>query len=262
MALRRQPPLASWTRFATEQVQLNRQAVKRDARGKPVLNGIHRLFVGQTDSGKTTLMRILTRMKRAVVVFGTKPGTDLALEKYVTDEGYIRVESWPPPKSALRLRNGAVRIMLWPRISAYEQLRSHAATFRAALQQITVEGRWTVAIDEGLWVCGKDGLGLGREVSDIAYGGRSNGISLHIAMQRPANVPVIVHSQCQQSYVFTMGNTHDLRELASYSRYSTPEVADAVKALSDDAEHTHRFLYLPRAGGSDWQVSEVPESWA
>lgn len=251
------PPEVAWNDFIVETVEDNaRSSVGK----KGELLGIHRLIVGKNGSGKTTLTKIFNRMKKAVLVFGTKPGRDASLEEYVEREGFLRIEHWPPKEKELRVRGefGQVKLLLWPKITHYSELRNYAPMFRKAAEDIASEGRWTLSIDEGLWVCSNKGLNLGDIVSEIAYGGRSNGISLHLCVQRPSGIPIIIHDQCREGYVFKIGNTNDIREIASYSAYSNREVSEAVSDLG-----VHEFLHLPMgATDREWGVSEVPKAWS
>lgn len=253
------PPVVTFPAFLKGQVRTNAEAVYVRKDGTVGMDGIHRLAVGQTRSGKTTLLRILSRLKRANLVLGTKPGRDTSLEAYQTEEGFTRIDYWPPKKKDLTPRkDGTVKILLWPKITEYGQLRSFASIYRSALQFVIGDGNWTTTVDEGLWVCSRKGLDLGGEVSEISYGGASNGNSLHIAMQRPSGVPVIVHDQCQESYLFELGNENDLRSMASYSKYSPADTVNAVRSLNRGG-HEHQFLHLPRTGGAGrhWEITEV-----
>ncbi len=226
-------------------------------------HGIHRLFDGQTQSGKTTLNRIMLRMKRFSLVYGTKP-KDSSLDDYIEKEGFRRIDHWPPTKNELKMRGPfkQVKLLLWPDIKRYEDLKTHAEIFRRATRDITVEGGWTLSIDEGLWTCSKKGLDLGEEISHLAFGGASNGLSLHLVIQRPAGIPVITYQSCHEAYLFKSGNTNDIRELASYGSHDTMDVARAIRGLNrGNPEKGHQFLYLPMTGGSEWAVSEVPKDW-
>lgn len=254
--VREVPPLVGWDHFITEQAGQN----ARDSVGKKgELLGIHRLFVGKNGSGKSTLNKIMLRMKKASLVFGTKPGRDATLEEYVEREGYLRIEHWPPKEKELRVRGPfqQVKLLLWPKITHYAQLRNYAPMFRQAAGDISAEGRWTLSIDEGLWVCSNKGLNLGDIISEIAFGGRSNGVSLHIVVQRPSGIPVIIHDQCREGYIFKIGDPNDIRTLAGGTNYSSREVSDAIGELD-----VHEFLHLPMGAEGGWEVSEVPKSWA
>lgn len=249
------PPRVAWAPFINAQVEMNRAL-------KPG-HGRHRLYEGQTQGGKTTLNRIMLRMKRFSLVFGTKP-KDSSLDDYIAKEGFVRIEHWPPTKEELKQRGrfGQVKLLLWPRISEYADLKRHVPIFRQAARDIAVEGGWTLSIDEGLWACSKKGLDLGDEISAIAFGGASNGLSLHLVIQRPSGIPVITYASCHDAYLFKSGNTNDIRELASYGSHDTMDVARAIRSLNrGDPRGGHQFLYMPMSGGSQWAVSEVPASW-
>lgn len=206
----------------------------------------------------------MLRMKKTVLVLGTKPN-DPSLDDYIYKEGYVRIDHWPPTAKELRQRGKfeQVKLLLWPEMKAYGDLKRHKATYRAAVQDISVEGAWTLSVDEGLWVCSRKGLDLGDEISSIAYGGAGNGVSLHFVIQRPSGVPVIIHEQCHELYNFRTGNTNDIRELASYTGKSTRDFTGAVRGLNKGNPETgHQFLHAPMADGADWEISEMPADWA
>lgn len=226
------------------------------AHAKESEQGQHKLFVGPTQSGKTTLMRIMLRLRPYTVVLGTKP-RDSSLEKYIA-EGYRRIESWPPkPKELVPAADGSVRLILWPQIRQYGDLRRHRDVYRKCLGDVFTEGGWALGCDEGLWVANRKGLGLDSELADIAYGAASNKVSLHLCIQRPAGLSRVTWSSVSDAYVFHLGVTNDVRELASLGTYAPVDAANAIRNLEG-----HQFLRLPCRGGAKWQITEVPEDWA
>jgi hypothetical protein len=237
-----QPPVISWSDWYGRERRTFKQ-------------GQHILVAGPTGTGKTILARHVARIRPYVVVVGTKPRDD-SLDAY-EEEGYVRIDHWPPTRSDLRLFRGTgeVRFLLWPKISTGD-LRAHRGLYQKALRDMFAEGSWCVVIDEGLWVTGRDGLDLGGDVSDMAYAGRSQNISLIILAQRlPPGFPVI-WVNVSQGLFFHQGRTDDIRELASLGVYEPRDVAEAVKGLRG-----HQFLDLPVRAQADWSISEVSLAW-
>lgn len=217
--------------------------------------GQHKLFVGPTQSGKTTLARIMLRQRSYVVVLGTK-ARDSSLEAY-EDEGYRRITQWPPTKKQLEPESdGSVRLLLWPEMKEYRDLRRHRETFRHFLGDAFAKGGWSIGCDEGLWVASNKGLGLDAELAAIAFGGASNKVSLYLCIQRPAGLSRVSWSSVYDAFVFHCGITGDVRELASLGIYNPRDAAQAIQSLRG-----HQFLRLPCRGDATWQVTEVPSSW-
>lgn len=213
----------------------------------------HLLISGPTGSGKTLLCRYVVRIRNFVVVIGTKP-RDPSLQAYV-DEGYLRIDHWPPTSHDLReMPTDDVRLIVWPEMKSRHDLFRHRDLFEKVLDDVYVDGRWCVVIDEGLWASNK--LGLGDAMDVIAYGGRSNLVSLVMLVQRPANVPVTCWTNCTQALIFHTGYDSDLDKLASLGTYPHKQVQFAIEGLTG-----HQFLDLPVRGQAAWAISEVDPGW-
>lgn len=232
------PPFEPWSVFHSRFVSGWRQ-------------GQHVLLNGPSGSGKTVAARTLARDRQFVVVLGTKI-KDPEMDAYLR-EGYVRIDEWPPPRRAMRpADDGSIRLVLWPRIRARADLHRFRPVYQRCLDGVLVDGGWTVGADEGLWLCERNGLDLGAELSAIAYTGRSSGVTLLMVIQRPAGVPRNTWSNAAHAFVWHAGITSDQRELASLGTRQPKEVAVAIQQLRG-----HEFLYLPLRAGREWAVSEV-----
>lgn len=235
------PPVVPWPQFYAGKAAELRQ-------------GMHVLFVGPTQSGKTVLCRYFARLRSCVVVLGTKP-VDPSLDAYV-DEGYVRIDHWPPTRSDFNKGRGWVegeaRFILWPRITKREELRGMRSLYAKCFDDVFIQGKWCIVADEGLWISGKTGLNLGAQLGDIAYGSASNKVSLYLCVQRPSNVPPVTWTSVSEVEIFHMGRTDDVREMASLGTYDPKAVVPVVQQLRG-----HAFLSLPTRGGAQWAISEV-----
>jgi hypothetical protein len=244
------PPVQAWPAFYNKKAHQLSQ-------------GMHILFIGPTQSGKTLLCREFARLRSPVVVFGTKP-VDPTLDSYVS-EGYVRIDHWPPTNADYRKgrqvwQPGEARFIIWPQMKRREDLRKYRHVYAKALDEIFIEGHWCIVADEGLWLASRGGLGLAIPLGDTAYGTASNKVSLYLCVQRHANVPPVAWTSVAEAEIFHMGRTEDVRELASLGTYPPRAAIEVVQrglADPDDEEISHRFLSLPTRGGSRWAISEV-----
>jgi hypothetical protein len=229
---------------------------------------MHALFSGPTQSGKTVLCRLVARFRNPVVVFGTKP-VDPSLDAYVA-EGYYRIDHWPPlprdyREGKKRWAPGECRFILWPHIKERKQLRGFRHVFAKAIDEIFIEGKWCVVVDEGLWLAAPRGLGLANELGDLAYGTASNEVSMYLLVQRPANVPPVAWTSVSEAEIFKMGRRDDVRELASLGVYEPNQTIEVVKSLNGGTANLgnvgHQFLSLPTRGQAAWSISEVDPAY-
>jgi hypothetical protein len=247
------PPVVGWWDWYVPKVD---EIYRRmHPRGPAEQHGMHFLFVGPTQSGKTLLCRFLVELRDFVVTLGTKP-KDPSLDDYIAD-GFLRIDHWPPTKADVRKGEerwpaGKRWFLVWPKIVRREDLRRFRPLFKATIEDVFAEGMWTLVADEGLWLGSRDGLALGQELSDLAYGSASNGVSMYLLMQRPSGLPRITWSSVMAAELFHMGITSDIRELASLGTYEPADVARAIRALRG-----YQFLDLPIRSGADWAVSQV-----
>lgn len=254
----RPPRLLSWPAFEAE-------------RRSSVTQGMHQLFVGPTGTGKTVLCRVNVRDRLFTVVWGTKK-RDPSLDAYIA-EGYVRVDRWPPThrldwngKRFVRKpfdhrreakRDGCSRLVLWPELNNRSDLRGHRDDFARCLDDAYRDGGWAIVIDEALWVARRSGLGLDNELADVAYGARSNNVTLYLCMQRPAGIERLTWSSASDAYIFKSGIVDDIRELATLG---VDEPRDAVKVMQTQIRG-HQFLHIPTRGqAKGWSISMVDPS--
>lgn len=164
--------------------------------------GEHVTLVGPTGTGKTTLALALLPRRRYTVAFGTKPRDD-TLQQLVS-AGWHRIEQWPPYPDDRR-------VVLWPKFRTLGDVAKQRAAFAEALGAIFTAGSWCVFADETRYLV--DPLRLTNSLRLLWLQGRSLGISLVCATQRPAWVPREAYDQATHLFFWRDNDRENLRRL-------------------------------------------------
>jgi energy-coupling factor transporter ATP-binding protein EcfA2 len=208
--------------------------------------GEHALVTGGTGSGKTLLARQLDeiRLQRGgnVVVFVCKLKPDETIDEYY--KGFTRWTTWH--KSASVTEN---KILFWPKV---EKLTPREATalfkreFEKALGEIGKAGKWTVHIDEGLFVSNSAYLGLGNVLGLMYALMRSSKGTMITLAQRPAHLPVAIYANLSHAFVGRASELPDLKRLADMDGSTNSKALQ--KMIQDNGRHD--FVWIPIATDS------------
>lgn len=165
--------------------------------------GEHVTLIGHTGSGKTTLALALLPRRSYVVATATKP-EDKTMSSLIRRDKYKRIAAWPPGPTRRR-------VVLWPPINRPSDIPVQRAVFADALGEIYAERGWCVCVDE-VWYLSKF-LGLGRVLELFWSQGRSIGLSLVAATQRPAYVPLMMYSQATHVFLWRENDPANLKRI-------------------------------------------------
>lgn len=204
--------------------------------------GDHVLVTGGTGSGKTLLARHLDeiRIQRggSVIVFVCK----LQPDETVTNayKGFTRWTTWK--------RNPSVhenRVLFWPKVEkltptdAVDVMRTE---FAHALDELGKMGKWTVHIDEGLFVSSPHYLGLGNVVGMLYALGRSARTTMITLAQRPAHLPVTIYPNLSHAFVGRASELPDLRRLADMDGKTNSRALQRM--ISENGKHDFTWINI------------------
>lgn len=214
--------------------------------------GEHVLISGSTGSGKTALARHVDeiRIERGghVVVFVCKLSPDATiLNDY---KGWTRWKKWkkrPSPHEN--------KILLWPDTTKCKTMREaldlQKQVFGEALDALSQTGKWTLHVDEGLYVCNSQYLNFSQELAILHAMGRSSKLTIVTLTQRPSHLPLIIYSSASHAFIGRTRENVDLKRLSELgSRQSAKELSGRI-----NQQGRHDFLWLPVA--PDWEPETV-----
>lgn len=193
--------------------------------------GEHFILIGPTGQGKTTMLRALLPFHRFNVVMATKPRDD-SMDAIIRS-GYHAVRQW----KSLDPREFPNRV-LWPDASDLDKMiKGQKEEFHKAFGKIYKEGGWTVAIDEAWWFTNI--LGLGEDLKIYLLQGRSMGISLLAATQRPSKVPLEFYDQSTHLMFWRDNDETNLQRISGIGWRSAGLIRQIVANLDP-----HQVLYI------------------
>lgn len=223
------PPYESWEQF-------DRNLVWRQ--------GEHVTLAGGTGSGKTTFARQLLPRRRFVVVMATK-AEDSSLYDPLTEMGFKIRSSWDPePETTPWV------IFKPPLVGGVDGKDAQREAFRAALIDIFDEGRWCVYCDEVRYLT--EFLNLKTEMELLWLQGRSLGISVVAATQRPVSIPILAF-EAQHLFVWRFSHKPDIDTISHFTGTLSPVVRQTVPRLPK-----HEVLHVQPEYGTA-ERTKLPE---
>lgn len=201
-------------------------------------DGEHVFIYGETGSGKTDLMLRLANSEPYSVVMITKP-RDPIFRRRSLITGWSRLHKWNPSTTDNHILLSAPIAK-----SMAEERANQVALFPNALDSVYADGGWSVFFDEGMHM--SRSLGMDRQVSDLFYLGRSQGISAVLCSQRPRYIPVIVPQSSEHAFISRSRRGDDIRVLSELG----PDAKEMRKYMSQ-LTNKHDFIYLDTQGNID-----------
>lgn len=203
--------------------------------------GEHIMLSGPTSAGKTTLARPLLDRRAYVICLFTKLRDDTISSEFAN---FKRFEKWPK-HGFTREEN---RVMIWPKPekTLNATIGKQRAIMDEALNRIARDGRWTVFVDEMLYMTDARYMNLGKPIGMLHYFGRSSGISMVTATQRPYWIPKIILSSITHGYFARTYDAGDQKRLSELGSMNPREIIANMSNLTD----RHDFMYLNPQGDS------------
>jgi hypothetical protein len=175
-----------------------------------------------------------------VMVFVCKLSADQTiLDSY---KGFTRWEKWKKNPS----RNDR-KVLLWPNTDKVHDVNDkrqlQREVFRDAINAMANTGRWTMHVDEGLYMCDPKFLNLSGELAMLHALGRSSKLTIVTLTQRPSHLPLILYSSASHAFIGRTREQVDNKRLGELGgRNSARELSARI-----NAQGRHDFLWVPVA---------------
>lgn len=216
--------------------------------------GEHVAFIAPTGSGKTTVALRLLPLRKYITVLATKP-RDKTLDAFAQgfgrhkhwlngwQKGFVVWGQWREHASATKFPHRVI----WPPADRLDSAEQQGHVFRDTLSSIYTQGSWCVYIDE-LWFV-TNVLKLDREVKVYLQQARSLDISLVVATQRPAFIPLEVYDQSTHLFFWRDNDEANLSRISGISWLSARLVRETVADLLP-----HEVLYINTRTGEMYRT--------
>ena len=196
----------------------------------------HVALIGPNGSGKTTAAIAILPKRTYVVVLATKP-SDETLDDLIENHGYDKYEQWlsvDPDKSSRRI--------IWPNAKRLGAKDKQSEVFHDAMDQMFIDGRWTVVIDEGYYFARR--LKLSDDMMDYWTQARSSKLSFVVGTQRPAWVPLEMYDESTHLFIWRLNEAAALKRVSDLGAAN----ADVAKMAIANLEE-HQCLYINKRSG-------------
>lgn len=186
--------------------------------------GEHVALIGTTGSGKTHLATWLLPHRQYIVVFATKP-RDKTLSAFGKDLGFKVLPKW----ENLSIKKYPRRT-IWPDAKSLNGMEQRQrAVFIDAMNHIYSQGGWTLYMDELWWMDNQ--LKMRNEIKKYLQQARAMQISLVVASQRPAWIPVEVYDQSTHLFFWRDSDITNLRRMGGIGYTSMKVIMETVANL-------------------------------
>jgi hypothetical protein len=203
--------------------------------------GEHVTIVAPTGGGKTVLMQNLVLTREFAVVMATKP-RDASMDRLIAEDGFEKFPKWVDRDAEKHPKR-----VIWPDASAVNSQGTQAKVFADAFERIYREGGWNVFVDE-LWYMANI-LGLSEMIKIYLLQARSLDISLVVATQRPAAVPVECYDQASWLFIGRDNDRANLDRLAGIGSVNSAAMRPLVANLDQ-----YQFLVIETRTGRMWRT--------
>lgn len=198
-------------------------------------------LIGPTEAGKSVLTKAILPLRKYVTIFGTKP-RDRTLDEYITQEGFIRLKTWPPMIGRKPLRHEALpdempRRILWPDARQLYAMDKQREIFRKGIADIYAQGGWCVVWDEFWYMCTL--LKLETEARVLLQQARSNYIAFVMGAQRPSRIPLELFDQASHLFFARDNDEVNLKRISGVGWLAS----DLIRAYVANLER-YQFLYV------------------
>lgn len=218
--------------------------------------GEHFALIGPIGQGKTEMLTNLLPLHPYVTIVVTKPVDPVMSgmlgvwwRRWLSKNEYRRWTKWrsqSPDTSPHRI--------LWPKSrNLATAVAAQKKVISDALDAIYMEGGWTVAVDELWYICNV--LNMTEKIRLYLLTVRTLGVSLLMATQRPAWVPLEVYDMSTHLMFWRDNDERNLARISGVSVHNSAVIRSIVSNLEP-----HQVLYVNTRTGQMLRT-RIPAAW-